>query len=591
MGQHSLLIVGMAWLFCGYTAAAKSQEKPNVILIMTDDQGYGDLACHGHPFVKTPNLDKLHGDSVRLTNYHVSPVCSPTRAALMTGRHSQHVGVSGTGGRQHLIIRGIPIAAEIFSDNGYRTGAFGKWHLGSVYPYRPNDRGFQETLVHGAGAISTIGDIWGNDYFDDSYWHNGKKEQFKGYCTDVWFDHAKRFIKESKDAGKPFFCYIPTNIVHGPHYAPRKYIDMYEGKPEDRPLFAAITHFDRRVGELRDFLDKQGIAENTIFIFTTDNGGTRTRIYDAGMKGSKGSGYEGGHRVPFFIHWPKEELSGGRDVDQLSAHLDVLPTLVDLCGLRTKSGHKTDGLSLKPVLDGTRDRLDDRILIESHRGVVMTKRWRLVTPKIKRARKNAKKPATVAPSELYDVQKDPGQKRNLANAHPEIVAQLSAELDRVNERNADADQRFVIGSDRHNPIAFTPDHWYDRKGLGWWQSGIIAGGGAPASILVEADRDGIYEFRLRRWPEAVDQPISFAAKVRVPSNAYGGTKMVPGKALPVVKATLKVADFDKTIEVTDDMLEATFTVPLKKGQHDIYAEFLDKDGNGFGGHYLYVKRR
>ena len=173
--------VAMAWPACAQTSKnTRLGKRPNVVLIMTDDQGYGDLACHGHPFVKTPNLDKLHGDSVRLTNYHVSPVCSPTRAALMTGRHSQHVGVSGTGGRQHLIIRGIPIAAEIFSDNGYRTGAFGKWHLGSVYPYRPNDRGFQETLVHGAGAISTIGDIWGNDYFDDTYYHNGQPQQYEG---------------------------------------------------------------------------------------------------------------------------------------------------------------------------------------------------------------------------------------------------------------------------------------------------------------------------------------------------------------------------------------------------------------------------
>ena len=221
----------------------------------------------------------------------------------------------------------------------------------------------------------------------------------------------------------------------------------------------------------------------------------------------------------------------------------------------------------------------------------MTKRWRLVTLKIKRARKNAKNPGTVAPSELYDVQKDPGQKRNLAAAHPEIVAQLSAELDRVNQRNAEADLRYVIGSDRHNPVEFTPDHWHDRKGLGWWQSGIIAGGGAPASILVEVDCDGTYEFRLRRWPEAVAQPISSAAEVRVPSNAYGGTKMVPGKALPVVKAKLKVAGFDKTIEVTDNMAEAMFTVPLKKGKIDIYSEFLDNDGNGFGVHYLYVKRR
>ena len=179
----------------------------------------------------------------------------------------------------------------------------------------------------------------------------------------------------------------------------------------------------------------------------------------------------------------------------------------------------------------------------------------------------------------------------MADAHPEVVAQLSAELERVNQRNAEPDHRYVIGSDRHNPVEFTPDHWHDRTGLGWWQSGIIEGGGAPASTLVEVDRDGAYEFRLRRWPEAVDQPISSAAEVRVPSNAYGGTKMVPGTALPVVKAKLKVAGFDKTIEVTDNMVEAMFTVPLKKGKHDIYSEFLDKGGNGFGVHYLYVKRR
>ena len=569
-------------------------EQPNVVLIMTDDQGYGDLACHGHPFLKTPNLDKLHGNSVRLTNYHVSPLCSPTRAALMTGRHCRHVGVSGTGGIEHLIIRGIPIVAEIFADNGYRTGAFGKWHLGSAYPYRPNDRGFHETLVHGAGAVSTIGDIWGNDYFDDTYWHNGKKEQFKGYCTDVWFDHARRFIKKSTDAGKPFFCYIPTNIVHGPYYAPKQFMDMYEGKPGNPAFFGAITHFDRCVGELRDFLQKQEIAENTIFIYATDNGGaTGVKVFNAGMKGSKGSSYEGGHRVPFFIHWPREELTGGRDVDQLSAHIDVLPTLVDLCGLRTGPNHKTDGLSLKPVLAGTRDHLDERILVESFRGVVMTQRWRLVQnrPNRRTAPKNAKGLLTVATSELYDIQKDPGQQQNLADAHPKVVAQLRAELERVNQRNAEPDHRYVIGSDRHNPVEFTPDHWHGRKGLGWWQSGIIAGNGAPASIPVEVDRDGTYEFRLRRWPKAVNQPISSGADVRIPSNAYGGTKVVSGKALPVVKARLKMRDYDKTIDVTDNMLEAKFAVPLKKGKHEIHTEFLGNGGNRFGVHYLYVMRR
>ncbi|MDE0593534.1 MAG: hypothetical protein OSB68_09965, partial [Dehalococcoidia bacterium] len=183
------------------------------------------------------------------------------------------------------------------------------------------------------------------------------------------------------------------------------------------------------------------------------------------------------------------------------------------------------------------------------------------------------------------------QAHNLAASRPKVVGQLNAELERVNQRNADPDHRYVIGSDRQNPVEFTPDHWHGRKGLGWWQPGIIAGAGDPSSIPVEVDRAGTYEFRLRRWPATVNQPISSAAEVRIPSNTYGGTKMVAGKALPVVNARLKISDFDKTIDVTDDMLEAKFIVPLNKGRHDIHTKFMDKVGKGFGVHYLYVKRR
>ena len=569
----TMAIGAVAAAYPGFAAAkgGASSSKPNVILIMTDDQGYGDLGCHGHPWLKTPHLDKLHAECVRLTDFHVSPICSPTRASLMTGRHCRHVGVRGANNGTNLISRETPIMANVFAANGYRTGIFGKWHLGDLYPYRPIDRGFHEAVVHGDGAVTTVADAWGNDYFNDRYWHDGKKTRYKGFCTDVWFENATRFIKQCKASGKPFFCYIPTNICHGPFYAPKKYVDMCEGRPHPA-LFAALMHFDECVGQLRSLLLENGLAENTIFIYCTDNGSSyASRIFNAGMRGSKGSPYDGGHRVPCFIHWPAGKLTGGRDVNQLSAHLDILPTLMDLCQLQTPENYQTDGVSLKPVLEDTVNDLGDRVLVESFRGCVMTKRWRLVG------------------SELYDMPADPAQKKNVAEAHPEVVSRLSAALRDVEAKNDTRQQRFVIGSDKQNPMEFAPDSWSERI-LGPWQSGLYGGKPGTAPILAEVEVPGIYRFSLRRWPEEVNQPIRGAADLIIPDGFFGKTKKGKGRALPIVKARLKVADFDKTIDVTDDMVQATFTVPLKKGDCDIHAQFVGDNGKEYGAYFLYVTR-
>ena len=563
----------------------QAADKPNVILIMTDDQGYGDLSCHGHPFLKTPNLDQLHAEGVRLTNYHASPLCGPTRATLMTGRYCRNVAFHTNPPPSDLISRETLTIANVFAANGYRTGIFGKWHLGDYYPHRAIDRGFQEAVVHGGGAITTVGDVWGNDYFDDRYFHNGKKTQYKGFCTDVFFQEATRFIKQSKTSGKPFFCYIPTNIPHGPHFAPAEYIKMFEGKPHPR-LFAAIAHFDKCVGEMRAMLADSGLAENTIFIYCTDNGAPRSYaggVYNAGMTGGKGSSYEGGHRVPCFIHWPAGKLTGGRDVKQLSAHLDVLPTLVDLCRLQTPKNYKADGISLKPALDGMVKNIGPRVLVESFNGIVMTKRWRHMRhPRFK-------KDPTFDSRLLYDMSIDPAQKNDVAKEHLEVVARLNVALERVNAENDNRQQRYVIGSDKQNPIEFTPSSWSERISV--WQRGIRAGQPGAVPIFAEVEAPGAYRFSLRRWPKEMDAPIRSAPELTVPDGFEGKTKTERGRALPIVKARLKVPGFDKSVEVTDDMTEAVFTVNLKKGDCDILAQFIADDGKEYGAYFLSVERK
>ena len=562
-----------------------SKSRPNVILIMTDDQGYGDLSCHGHPFLETPNLDQLHAEGIRLTNYHASPLCGPTRAALMTGRHCRNVAFQTNPPPSDLISRETPTIANVFASGGYRTGIFGKWHLGDFYPHRAIDRGFTEAVVHGGGAITTVGDIWGNDYFDDRYFHNGKKTRYKGFCTDVFFEQATRFIQESRASDKPFFCYIPSNIPHGPHFAPAEYVRMFEGKPHPR-LFAALAHFDKCVGEMRDMLEEKGLAENTIFIYCSDNGSPRSYaggIYNAGMQGGKGSSYEGGHRVPCFIHWPGGKLTGGRDVNQLSAHLDILPTLVDLCGVQPPENYQTDGLSLKPVLDGSVNNLGARVLVESFNGIVMTKRWRHMRhPRFK-------KDPTFDSRLLYDMSADPAQENDIAKEQPKIISRFNAVLERVKAKNDNRQPRYIIGSDQQNPAEFTPSAWSKR--ISTWQKGIRNGTSGAAAIFAEVELPGTYRFSLRRWPAEIDEPIRSGPELTVPDGFEGKTKIERGRALPIVKARLEVAGFDETIVVTDDMTEAVFTVPLKKGDCDILAQFIADDSKEYGAWFLSVERK
>ena len=346
---RTLMTVTLALVFF---RLAPAEEKPNVILIITDDQGYGDVSAHGNPLLKTPNLDQLHAASVRLTNYHVDPTCSPTRSALLSGRYSTKTGVWHTICGRSLMAPEELTIAEILSAAGYQTGMFGKWHLGDAYPTRPQDQGFQSVVYHGGGGVGQTPDYFGNDYFDDTYWRQGQVEKFDGYCTDVWFREAQKFIHQHRQ--DPFFVYLSTNAPHGPFLVDEKYSAPYvEAGDGPSRFLGMIANIDENVGNLVAYLKEQQLWDNTIFIFTTDNGtAAGDKVFSAGMRGKKGSEYDGGHRVPFFIHWPKGGIEGGKDVDQLTAHIDLRPTLTELCDVLAIDGPVADGTSLVSILKG-----------------------------------------------------------------------------------------------------------------------------------------------------------------------------------------------------------------------------------------------
>lgn len=578
---------------------ARADKRPNVVFVLTDDQGYGDLACHGNPIIQTPNMDRLYTQSVRLTDFHVDSVCAPTRAALMTGRYPYRSGVWQTIRGRSFLRKDEVTMADIFAAGGYRTAIFGKWHLGGNYPFQPQHRGFHEVLIYGKGngGIGTTSDYLGNTRFDLILTHNGKPVKFKGFDTDVLFDRAMEFIEANKD--RPFFVYLPTHAAHVPLTVPEKYSKLYQNQKAYRDrvkgarprskFYGMITNIDENLGRLMQRLKELGLEENTILIFMTDNGTATgvTRVlldekefptdgFNAGMRGMKASPYDGGHRVPCFIRWPAGGLKDGVDIDRLTAHIDLLPTLIELCGLKKPEGVKFDGVSLSPLLMGQvmgqTDNWPHRTLFTPRAGdelptkwgtAVLTDRWRLVRGK-----------------ELYDIEVDPGQKSDVADEHPEVVRRLR----NAHERWwSDVSQRFdeyceiIIGSEKERLTDLRCDDWHDcigpLPGGQWW---IFPGVASNGFWALDVARDGTYQFALRRWPAEVDKPITAA----IPR----------GKAISASKARLKIADVDLTRPIPKDASAVTFQVQLKVGKTRLQTWFTDDKGTFRGAYYVYVKR-
>ena len=429
------------------SAESLAGKRPNILFILTDDQGYGDLSVHGNPVLKTPNLDKLHGESLRFTNWHNSPTCAPTRSALMTGRHEFRNGITHTIlERERLTLKATTVA-QVLKGAGYATGMFGKWHLGDEAEYRPDKRGFDETFIHGGGGIGqtypgSCGDAPGNKYFDPAILHNGTFEKTKGYCTDVFFAQATKWLEQRKGGKDPFFCWLATNAPHGPYIAKPEDRALYEGKnlgADTENFFGMLHNIDQNVGKLMARLDEWGIAKDTLVVFMNDNGGTAgVKVFNAGMHGAKGTPWIGGVRGCSFWRWPGTLKPA--DCTALTAHLDFFRTASELAGVKLDDAlmaQSAEGRSLVPLLENPSTAWEDRFLF-THVGrwpkgsnpdaaklrncAVRNTQYTLVSE----AGRGPKAAAGEAKWQLFDVIADPGQTKDIAAEKPDTVKQLSA---------------------------------------------------------------------------------------------------------------------------------------------------------------------
>ncbi len=464
-----------------HPAAAAQNERPNIVLIMTDDQGYGDVGVNGNDQIRTPHLDRFANEGTQLTRFYCSPVCAPTRASLMTGRNFYRTGVIHTS-RGGAKMAGDEITiAEILRASGYATGIFGKWHLGDNYPMRPQDQGFAECLIHKSGGIGQTPDK-PNSYFDSLLWRNGEKVKATGYCTDVFFDAALEFISENRE--RPFFVYLPTNAPHTPLEIADEYVEPYLRAGLDDTtarIYGMVANIDDNIGRLLKRLDESELRENTLVIFFGDNGPQQQR-YVAGLRGRKSNVYEGGIRVPCFLQWPAQ-LEPGRTIDTIAAHVDLLPTLAAIAQAGLPSNVSHDGKSILPTLIGDQGNLADRILhFQCHRGLtpkmyqncaVMTQQFKLVGNPGTFSDENFSV-ASESFWELYDIEADPGESNNLAASHPEVVKRLAADYEDW-FRSVQAEREFTpglihLGNAAENPAVlsrYQDGNYRDGVPYGW----------------------------------------------------------------------------------------------------------------------------
>ena len=612
--MENIFVKGKQWLQCStggavllsgaivpttVLAAGEAEERPNVIIVMTDDQGYGELSIHGNPIVRTPCLDRLHDQSIRLTDFHAAPMSTATRGQLMTGLDALRNGAANVSSGRTLLRQGIPTIADYFGEAGYRTALFGKWHLGDTYPYRPEDRGFEETLWFPSSHIGSVPDYWGNDCFDDVYVRNGSREQMEGYCTEVFFNEAMAWMKHCAEIGEPFLTCLLPNAPHGPFRVPEQYAERMRERIADAELtgiapervealtlyLAMVENLDDHMGRLLEFLDRTGLADNTVLLFMTDNGCVFAPYWpNPPMRGKKAQLYEGGHRVPCFIRWPAGLPCTG-DVDGLTQMQDVLPTLLELCEVNFRR-KDFDGISLASVLRGKAEVPSGRMLFinysrmptaftypspygsaEVRQGetAVLWGKWRLLND-----------------GELSDLASDPLQQDNVADRYPEVVERMRRGADRWWRGVApvaNLPERCVIGDDRANPVLLTACEWRDV--FVDQQTQVLKGTHRNGYWLLEVAQSGRYVFELRRWPREAAMPLCDAPEGGEAYNVAAGRIFV----------TTEKGSLQRKRNVTAGDESVCFECRLEQGSAVLHTWFEDVDREPlFGAYYVYVTR-
>lgn len=534
-----------------------SDARPNLVFILSDNQSYYELSRHGHAQVKTPHLDRLAAESVEFTRFYAPPFCSPSRAVILTGRYAMRSGVHNTIGGRSILHRSETTLADRLAGAGYRTGIFGKWHLGFSFPHRPEDRGFEEVFVHGGGGIGQMEDYFGNTHFDPTFIHNGKAIPSQGFSTDVLFDRAIEFIDRHR-GGDPFFCFVSTPVTHSPHRGPKVLVDELRaaGVTGNLELFAQVQNLDTNVGRLLEALDSWNLRKNTIVMFASDQG-----MNDRGAPhgdNRKGLAYDPAHHVPFFISVPGTEP---RVCERLAGMLDVCPTLLDLCGIPIPED--SDGLSLVSLIRNTEGSypVDRTLIVQCPRGRVATK-WQHASVKTDRWR-------LVEGEKLYDIHADPRQDTDVAAEHPEIVEQLRQCYEAYWADLPDQAQtlsRHPLGSPECKEIVLNGMDWY--TGASPWNAGHLnrrgkgKQNGAWAVTVVDK---GTYVFELRHYPREADKPLEWT-----------GAKIQVGETV-TEQAVDPAAKF------------ARFQFDLEPGDYDLQTWLSDDDQSG-GALFVYVSK-
>lgn len=521
------------------TLSAFAADKPNVVFILSDNQSYYEMSCHGHAQIKTPRIDRFAKEATEFTHFYAPPYCSPSRAVILTGRYAMRSGVFTTIAGRSIMHRSETTLPDIMKKHGYRTGIFGKWHLGFSYPHRPGDRGFEEVFVHGGGGVGQMEDYFGNTHYDTTFIHNGKVTPSKGFSTDTLFNRAMSWVEANRD--KPFFCFVSTPVTHSPHFGPKELVAKLKaaGVQGDVGLFAQVQNLDTNIGRMLDHLDKLDLSKKTIVIYASDQGMNDRGAPHGGNR--LGIPYDPAQHVPFFIRLPPAQNPGSADrpnvCDRLAGMIDVLPTLLDLCGIEPPEYY--DGMSLKNLLLGhnLEHPKDRTLIIQCPRGRTATK-WKNASVKTERWR-------LVDGAKLYDIKADPRQKKNVATSHQQVVKELREKYEAYwadLPDQATTLSRHLLGAKECPDVVLNGMDWY--TGSSPWNSGAFRRGGNgawPVTIV----RDGRYVFDCRIFPREAD------------------------KAMNATHAKVKIGEVVKEQAINTSDTRARIELDLKAGKYDL----------------------